>query len=294
MTTTASAPAQSAPPGIPAPELLPSGEFGLAIGFILGRFAINMQDLHYGYWTEGLPVLAPNLPQAQAQYTEHLFTRIPDGVRSILDVGCGAGTTARKLLDKGYQVDCVSPNGPLSGFVRQQIGNRATLFETKFEDIVTDRRYDLLLFSESLLFMNLDLALARAAELLNPGGYVLICDIFRVPAEGKSPIGGGHQLPAFRATVAKFPFQLVSDTDITDRIAPTFDLLDDAYAQAIKPVYDLVLARLSAKRPWLMGFLKWKFRKQMQRYEAKHFSGRRNGENFKRYKSYRQILFRKT
>jgi len=281
-------------PSIPSPELLPSSEFGLAIGFLLGRYAINMQDLHYGYWTDDLPRLAPNLPKAQAQYTEHLFTVVPQGVRAILDVGCGAGTTARKLLDKGYQVDCVSPNGPLSDFVRKAIGTRGTLFETKFEDLRTDRRYDMMLFSESLLFMNLPVAMARAVELLNPGGYILICDIFRVPAEGKSPIGGGHQLPIFRETLAKFPLHLERDIDITDHIAPTFDLLNDAYVQAIKPVYDLVLARLSAKRPWLMRGLKWMFRRQMARYETKHFSGRRTGANFKKYKSYRLMLFRKT
>jgi SAM-dependent methyltransferase len=285
--------AASPSPAIPAPELLPGREFGLAIGFILGRFILNMQDLHYGYWPDDLPLVATNLPVAQAKYTEFLMSQMPGGVRSILDVGCGAGTTARKLLDKGYTVDCVSPNGPLSGYVRQQVGDRVTLFETNFEDMNTTRRYDLLLFSESLLFMRLSDAMTKALELLNPGGYVLICDIFRVPAEGKSPIGGGHQLPVFRETLARFPFTLEKEIDITARIAPTFDLLNDAYAQAIKPVYDLILARLSARSPWVMRFLKWKFRKQQVRYETKHFSGRRTGESFKKYKAYQLLLFRK-
>jgi hypothetical protein len=84
----------------------------------------------------------------------------------------------------------------------------------------------------------------------------------------------------------------VADIDMTDGIAPTFDLLDGAYREAIEPGYRLILARLTARHPWVMRLVKWKFRKQMRRYEDKHFSGRRNGANFKKYKSYRLLLYR--
>ena len=60
---------------------------------------------------------------------------IPAGVHTILDVGCGAGNTARKLLERGYQVDCVSPNGVLSGVARTVLAGRATLFESRFQDV---------------------------------------------------------------------------------------------------------------------------------------------------------------
>ena len=106
---------------------LPSSEFGLAMGFLIGHYFLNMQDLHYGYWPQGLAVEPRNLAQAQAHYTEFLMQHIPAGVRTILDVGCGAGNTARKLLDRGYQVDAVSPNGVLSGVARTRISwTRAT------------------------------------------------------------------------------------------------------------------------------------------------------------------------
>ena len=271
---------------------LPSSEFGLAMGFIVGHYFLNMQDLHYGYWPEGLPVEPRNMAEAQARYTAFLMANIPDGVESVLDVGCGAGNTARKLLERGYRVDCVSPNGFLTGVAKEVLGSRATIFETRFQDLDTDRRYDLILFSESLLFIPLDQAFAKALSLLTPRGYVLITDIFRVPAEGKSPIGGGHQLPVFRETVARFPLEPLADLDMTDGIAPTFDLLDSAYREAIQPAYHLLLARITHRHPWVMRLVRWKFRKSIQRYEDKHFSGRRNGANFKKYKSYRLLLFR--
>ena len=292
MTTPSRVPAPPAP-AIPSPGDLPSHEFGLALGLVVGRYAFKMQDLHYGYWTDDLPVEIQNIAAAQARYTEFLMERIPRGVRTILDVGCGAGNTARKLLDCGYAVDCVSPNGPLTAAARELLGDRVSFFECRFEELETERRYDLILFSESLLFMKLDQALAKALGLLNPGGHLLITDIFRVPAEGKSPIGGGQHLPVFRDALARQPVEIVADVDMTSGIAPTFDVLDQAYAQAIKPAYELLMARLVAKYPWTMRVVRWKFRKKIERYEQKHFSGRRNAENFKRYKSYRLFLLRK-
>ena len=280
---------------IPPTAALPSSEFGLALGFIIGHHFFKMDDLHYGYWPAGLPVEAQNLARAQANYTDLLMYHVPSGDRSILDVGCGAGNNARKLIEKGYTVDCVSPNGFLTNVAKQVLGDRATVFETKFQDLQTDRRYDVVLFSESLLFIKpLDVAFDKARSLLNPGGHILITDIFKVPAEGKSPIGGGHELPVFRETIARHPFRPVADVDMTDGIAPTFDVLDHAYREAIQPAYQLILGRLTDKYPWVMKFVRWKFRKKMDRYEQKHFSGRRDGTNFKKYKSYRLLLFQRT
>jgi len=279
------------PPGH-APALK-SPEFGLAMGLVVGRHVLGMEDLHYGFWTDDLALDLQHLPEAQARYTEELIADIPPGVRSVLDVGMGAGNTARKLLERGYTVDGVSPNAYLTAAARQLLGSRVTIFESRFEDVETDRRYDLILFSESFLFMQADVALGKAAALLNEGGHILICDIFRIPAESRSPIGGGKELATFRATMAQFPFDLVRETDISANIAPTFDLLDRAYREAIRPAYDLLMARFTAHRPWLMRFVRWRFRRQIDRLEQKHFSGNRNAENFLRHKSYRRFLFKK-
>jgi SAM-dependent methyltransferase len=257
-------------PALPMPAAtMPSHEFGLALGYIVGHHLLDMQDLHYGYWPDDLPVSMRNLAEAQARYTDLIVAHIPEGVRTILDVGCGAGNNARKLIERGYQVDCVSPNGFLTDVAKGVLGDRATVFETKFQELETDRRYDLVLFSESLLFIRpLDAAFTKALGLLNPGGHLLITDIFKVPAEGKSPIGGGHQLEVFRDTIGRYPFASVADVDMTAGIAPTFDLLDRAYREMIQPSYGLLLGRLSAQYPWVMRFVKWKFRRSMDRYEA--------------------------
>lgn len=281
-------------PRVPDAAALSSSEFGLALGLIFGRFFLNMQDLHYGYWPPELPRTPQNLAAAQAAYTDLLMRHLPAGARRVLDVGCGAGNTARKLVERGYTVDGVSPNSFLTAVARQALGDRATIFETKFQDLVTDRRYDVVLFSESLLFIPLEQALAKALALLEPGGHILITDIFRVPAEGKSPIGGGHELPRFRDTVGRYPLRQVTDVDMTAGIAPTFDIVNRATLEVIEPSYRLILDRLTLKYPLALRALRWWFRRKIARYEGKHFSGRRDGANFMKYKSYRLLLFQRT
>ncbi len=272
---------------------LPSREFGLAMGLILGRFFVKMQDLHYGYWTPDLPIEMPNLPKAQSQYSDFLLSHVPAGVTTILDVGCGAGNTARKLLDRGYQVDCVSPNSFLTSVAKDTLRDRVTFFECRFEDLRTDKRYDLLLFSESFLFMRLNEAIAKAQQCLKPGGYILLSDVFKIVPDGNTAIGGGQHLALFRDAFAKAPFTTLKEVDMTLQIAPTFTLLNDAYVQAVKPAYDLIMARLRKKNPWLMKVVLWKFRDRIKRYEEKHFSGRRTAETFAAIKSYRLFLFQK-
>jgi SAM-dependent methyltransferase len=277
---------------VPRAPALPSPEFGLALGLVLGRFAIGMEDLHYGYWTEDLPLIPANLPAAQARYTEELIRDIPPGVKSILDVGCGAGNTARKLLDRGYEVVCLSPNAWLNDVAQAAVGDRAKVYLSKFEDFELDRKFDLILFSESFLFMKADQALAKAEAMLNPGGYVIISDIFKVPSDQRSPIGGGQDIRRYQALMAESRFELLKDTDMTAQIAPTFDLLSRAYQEAIAPAYALILAKIEAANPLIMKFVRWKWRKKFQRYEEKHFSGKRDGAHFQRHKSYRRMLYR--
>jgi hypothetical protein len=122
---------------------------------------------------------------------------------------------------------------------------------------------------------------------------VLITDIFSVPAEGKSPIGGGHNLEEFRQAMAQHKFTLVSDVDMTEGIARTFDLLDETYREALQPAYHMILTRLADKYPLLMRIVRWKFRKKIAYYENKHFSGRRDGTNFKKYKAYRLLVYKR-
>jgi len=162
-----------------------SREIGVEIAAICGRHFLQLEHLHYGYWTKGLAVDISNLRLAQENYANFLISHIPDRVRSILDVGCGSGQMAKKLVDAGYKVDCVSPSFSLAQQARDLLGNGSDIFECYYEQLSTQNQYDLVLFSECLQYINPERAIKKTLGLLNYDGYLLIGDVFRTNAEGK-------------------------------------------------------------------------------------------------------------
>ena len=80
---------------------------GLDVGLAFIRWLTGAENLHYGLWT-GLEVTAGNLRTAQDAYTAKLFGYLPKGPLRILDIGGGAGETAKKLLALGHSVEILS------------------------------------------------------------------------------------------------------------------------------------------------------------------------------------------
>jgi len=270
-----------------------SREVGLEIGAICGKYFLKSQHLHYGYWTGDLEVDIANLSIAQENYAKFLISHIPDGVKTILDVGCGTGEMAKKLVDMGYQVDCVSPSPFLTKRACEVLGNRSHIFDCYYEELQTGNRYDVILFGESFQYVGLQKALDITIKLLNKGGQLLICDFFQKDVEGKSVMGGGHELTKFYDLIAQCPFELVKDLDITEETSPTTDIYDDALQKAVRPVVGLVFDFLNDRYPVASKFLRWKYKKQMNKINEEYFSGGRISEDFRKFKSYRLFLYKK-
>jgi SAM-dependent methyltransferase len=270
-----------------------SRELGLELAAICGTHFFKLEHLHYGYWTLDLKVDLANLHKAQEQYTDFLISNIPHEVKTILDVGCGTGHIARKLIDKGYKVDCVSPSPFLNERVRTLLGDGAHIYESLYEQLKTDRRYDLVLFSESFQYVNMAAALKNTRELLNKDGYLLICDVFRMNVEQNGTMGGGHKLKKFHDLIEQCPFEPVKDIDITPQTAPNLDLLDETMTNVAAPALEAGLDYLSSKYRLMAKFLRWKYKKQIDRMYAKYFNGKRSAEDFRRYKTYRFLLYKK-
>jgi SAM-dependent methyltransferase len=270
-----------------------SREAGLRIGLLLGRHIFKTEDLHYGYWPDDLEVDLRNLPEAQEHHSAFIMSHIPEGVKTVLDVGCGVGNFAKKLIDEGYEVEGVSPSPMLAEHARARLGDAFPIFECRFEDLETDKTYDLVLFSESFQYVNLAAALDKVHAMLNPGGHLLICDFFGTGAEGKSALKGGHMLSTFRDTMASRPFEEVKDIDITKQTAPNLDLVDELLMQVGRPTWQTIIAMLETRHPLLSRLLKWKFKKKLKDIDTRYFGGERNGANFAKYKSYRLYLFKK-
>ncbi len=270
-----------------------SKEIGLEMGLIFGKHVFKTEHMHYGYWTEDLELDLANLPKAQENHSDFLISHIPENAKSILDVGCGVGKLAQKLISKGYQVDCVSPSRTLSRHARELLGNRSQIFECPYEDLQTDKRYDVVLFSESFQYVNMEKAFQNTVKYLNPDGYLLICDFFKTDAEGESVLGGGHKLSEFHNVIFYHPFTLIQDIDITEQTAPNLDIVNDLMMNAGLPIWNLIIKFLQSRSPFFSKILLWKFKKKIAKINRKYFSCARNAENFKKYKTYRLFLFQK-
>jgi SAM-dependent methyltransferase len=267
-------------------------ELALASGYILSRHFFGCDDLHYGYWRPGAPVDVLHLADAQARFSEVLIAQIPSTVKTILDVGCGTGAVAQRLIQSGYRVDCVSPSLYLTPFARERLTEAATIYECRFEDLETTARYDAVLFCESFQYVKMADSLRRAAALLNPGGCLMIADFFSTDAPGKSPLGGGHRLRIFYEEIGKLPFTKERDLDITVEAAPTVSVMNDVMAEAVRPIWEMIQDFLRETRPWLSRIIHWALRRKIDKFERKHLVGAITPAAFARFKSYRMMVYR--
>ena len=271
-----------------------SREVGLEIGHVLGKGLFKLEHLHYGLWKKGLEPDILNLHIAQDEYCKFIISHIPAEVKSILDVGCGAGAFSKKLVDLGYKVDCVCPTEYQNRLVEKLLGQSSEVFKCKFEDIQTDKKYDMVMFCESFQYINLDRVLDMAASLVRQGGYMLICDFFKKRFDDSCGIKGGHKFDKFMNLLKQSAFDVIEDIDITDQTAPNMDILDRATKEVMIPVVDAAERFFRSRHPVVLKILKWRYRKKIAKAEQKYLKGKRTGKDFAEYKTYRLFVCRKT
>ena len=219
----------------------------------------------------------------------------------ILDIGGGAGETAKKLLALGHSVEIVVPSRFLAARCRET-AKGAVVHESTFEAFPGSGPYDLCLFSESFQYIPLAESLPKCARLLAPGGTVLIADCFRTEAyrsrqtQGPQP-GGGHRLATFQAEVDGSGFVIEAEEDITDAVASSIDL-EQALFHVLGHGVTRVSGEIRSKRPsahWALAKLIGLFlnRKRRENLMQRLTGTTRTSEAFRIYNRYRIIRLRR-
>ena len=266
---------------------------GLDAGLLIGKFFMDTEELHYGYWPNDKTATAQNFSEAQERHSQLIIDNIPKGVKKILDVGSGSGSLAKKIVGLGYQVDCVIPSEFLADKVQQKLDGSSKIHITKFEDLDISSNYDLILFSESFQYVHLIKSIDKILSILDKNGYLLICDVFHKNVSGISPMRGGHRLDLFENEIGKTDLVKKTDIDITLETAPTWDFLNQFLNEVAIPISDMSHSYMKYKYPKLIRFMKWKYRNRLEKIRKVWLSNELTGENFAKFKSYRLFLFKK-
>jgi SAM-dependent methyltransferase len=163
-------------------------------------------DLHYGLFERaGEPIAL-----AQMRSTDLLLSRLPSPPARLLDVGCGLGTTLRRLIALGCDAEGIAADDKQAAFTRG-----LPVHQTRFEDFASDRPYDAIFFQESSQYIESDALFARAKALTR---RVIVLDEFAV-----SPVGALHRYDDFVRAAAAHGFGIVEEIDVSQQAAPTID-----------------------------------------------------------------------
>lgn len=187
--------------------------------------------LHWGLWRD-VPKEPRRFAEAQQAYADELVSWVPSEGARVLDVGCGLGGIAKILADRGHQVTALTPRADHHERLVAHPTERLDLRLGRFEQ-VDDGPFDVILFGESFNFFAADVpaTLDRCASLLSPRGQVLIAELLA---------------PETEAALARSPFTIANERDVTEDVAFTVDALQALFERYVRPYRDLQAAALRA------------------------------------------------
>ena len=232
------------------------------------------EHLHLGYCENPDEefVSNRNLRDAQENYLELCMNTIPKGIHSVLDVGCGTGEMLKRLSDKGLQVRGMVPDPLLAEKIGRKVGAENVIL-SKFEDYsnVTSK-FDVILFMESFGYIrDMGATLAKAASLLNPGGYILISDFFAKKKDKKDLFSKNfHHRDEFEETfTSNADLEVIFHRDITANTLPSIRFCNTLIFDYVLPISDVVVTSIKEssavqKRPYLLKLLNWIYKKKLK------------------------------
>jgi len=196
---------------------------------------LKLKSLHYGFVRNAADKIETleQLQLAQQRYTDTLIDWIPEGVKSVLDVGCGIGDVSVALSKRGYQVTAISPDKQHARYFRD-VNHGLKFFNQRFEDFKSDQPFDLILMCESHNYFDQVLGMEQSRKLLRPGGYLLVSGIFKTRqlTDINSYLSFEEE---YHAATRERGFALISRAEITANILPTLDFARRLFRKFVLP-----------------------------------------------------------
>ena len=246
---------------------------------------LGLERLHYGMWLPDDELSAEKLQIAQERYEDYLVDKIPDGVTSILDVGCGSGVMTKRLISLGYRVEGLSPDITQKTNFTENIDTK--FHHTKFDEFINTDQYDCLIMSESSQYIRLAKIFKIAQNCLNNNGYLMICDYFVLQGSSGEYRQSGHNYEEFINQMKSDNFVIVSEEDITDRVVKTLDLGRIMVEKTFKAI-EIGTEKYRHKYPRISSGVLRLFKNKIDKIERQ--VELLNSDGFKLNKTYRFML----
>ncbi|MBN2407096.1 MAG: methyltransferase domain-containing protein [Elusimicrobia bacterium] len=254
---------------------------------------LKLENLHFGLW-EGEELTLDNARKAQKRYTERLLEMIPEGVGSVLDVGCGTGVTARRLAGSGYRVECVNPDAYQEEIFREKSGSAIPFHRVRFESFQSASVFDLVLMSESSQYIDTDRMTEALGRVLRPGGYLLVADYFR---KTDSPYYRTCRLKDdFIGRLADGGLEPVETLDVTRAVLPNLVLGRKLYDEYAVPVVRIIADYLKTVPGYIRSagsLILGKKIKKISHYVFGHTPEKLDERKFAENMEYLFLLFKK-
>ena len=276
---------------------------GLDIALELSNFVTGKDNMHYGLW-DNLDTTLDNLGLAQEAYTKKLLSYLPNYKNlNILDIGGGAGQTAKLLISLGHKVTIVVPSPILASRAIENTNNNAVVELCTFEEYqpLNKKTFDLCLFSESFQYIPLEVVLEKAKNLLKPKGSILIADCFRSEMYNRAsyrPPGGGHNIKKMYKKINELKLVIDAEEEITSSVSASIDL-EQKFYNTVGFSIKRTIEALNFKNPILTQIGKIMYviflsKKKRTSIKSRLFEKVRTSKDFKIYNHYMIFLLKKS
>lgn len=248
--------------------------------------------LHYGYF-ENIDIAAEDISlkaieDAQIKYAQNIIDLIKNKDGLILDVGCGMGGLSGMLAADNLKVEALTPNINQKNHIDQKYKG-VKCYHTKFEDFQSTNKYETIINSESLQYIDLDTAIAHVDHLLTANGQWIIVDYFRHDTSGIEK--SGQILETFKEKIAAKGWKISYFQDITLNALPTIKWINMYAERFLIPLKHFAFEKLRYKKGWLY-FLTNDLRNGIDKKMQKEFAAI-NPEKFLKEKKYLTFVIEK-